>query len=419
MRERSNPLPDAAPDHGPAGRWLSIVGIGEDGVAGLSEAARRLLGDAELVVGGRRHLALAAALVRGETLAWPSPLDGAFPAILARRGRPVCVLASGDPFCYGIGKQLAALVGPDAFVCLPQPSAFSLAAARLGWPLADVACLTLHGRPLQRIVPHLQPGARLLALSWDGTTPEKLARHLTAHGFGGSRFTVLECLGGPRERIRAATAGTFDLDAVEALNTIAIEVVAAPGALVLPFAAGLDDAFFEHDGQITKRELRAVALSALAPRLGETLWDVGAGSGAVGIEWLLRHPSLRAVAVEARAGRAARIARNAAHLGVPDLAVVEGRAPGALDGLPRPDAVFVGGGATRPGVFEACWQALPSGGRLVVHAVTLETEALLAAWFRSHGGELTRLELQRAEPLGSFFAWRPALPVTQWRVVKP
>lgn len=415
----SNPVPETAPDHEPRPRWLSIIGIGEDGVGGLSEAARRLVGEAGLVVGGRRHLQLAAPLITGDTLAWPSPLEDAFPLILARRGTPVCVLASGDPFCYGIGRQLAALVALDEFICLPLPSAFSKAAARLGWSLPDVACITLHGRPLQRIGPHLHPGARILALSWDGTTPEKLARHLAATGFGASRLTVLERMGGPHERIRATTAAAFSLEGVDALNTVALEVLAEPHALVLPFAAGLDDDLFEHDGQITKREIRAVALSALAPRLGEMLWDVGAGSGSVGIEWMLRHPSLRAVAVEARSERAARVARNATALGVPDLAVIEGEAPAALAGLPQPQAVFVGGGATRPGVLERCWEALPAGGRLVVHAVTLETEALLAEWFRRQGGDLTRLHVQRAEPVGAFHGWKAAMPVTQWRAVKP
>ncbi|CAH1656028.1 Precorrin-6Y C(5,15)-methyltransferase (decarboxylating) [Hyphomicrobiales bacterium] len=398
--------------------WLAIVGLGEDGIDGLNEAARRLIAGAGLVVGGQRHLALAGSLVKGETLAWPSPIHDAFPAILARRGTPVCVLASGDPFCYGIGSVLAQHVPAAEFVVVAQPSAFSLAAARLGWALQDVTTMSLHGRPLARIRPLLQPGVRILALAWDGTTPGKLAAMLAELGFGASRMTTLECLGGPRERVRTSTAADFDGGDCDALVTIALEVVAAPGARVLPLASGLDDDLFAHDGQITKREIRALALSALAPRQGERLWDVGAGSGSVGIEWMLRHPSLKAIAIEGKAERVARIRANAESLGVPDLAVIEGMAPEALAGLPPPAAIFIGGGASRKGVIEACWEALPEGGRLVVHAVTLETEAALTAARARYGGDLLRCSLERAEPIGRFHGWRAAMPVVQWRVVK-
>ncbi|WP_249729566.1 precorrin-6y C5,15-methyltransferase (decarboxylating) subunit CbiE [Chelatococcus sp. YT9] len=408
----------ASPIVSPPAPWLAIVGLGEDGIDGLNAAARRLIERAGLVVGGQRHLALAGALVKGETLVWPSPIHDAFPAIFARRSTPVCVLASGDPFCYGIGSVLAQHVPAAEWEVVAQPSAFSLAAARLGWALQDVATISLHGRPLARIRSLLQPGARILALAWDGTTPGKLAAMLAEHGFGASRITTLECLGGPRERVRASTAGDYDGGDCDPLVTIALEVVALPGARVLPLASGLDDDLFAHDGQITKREIRALALSALAPRQGELLWDVGAGSGSVGIEWMLRHPSLKAVAIEARAKRAARIRANAESLGVPDLHVVEGPAPEALTGLPPPAAIFIGGGASRPGVIEACWDALAEGGRLVVHAVTLETEAVITAARTRHGGDLTRCSLERAEPIGRFHSWRAAMPVVQWRAVK-
>ncbi|CAH1663503.1 precorrin-6y C5,15-methyltransferase (decarboxylating) subunit CbiE [Chelatococcus asaccharovorans] len=398
--------------------WLAIVGVGEDGLDGLNAAARRFVEGADLVVGGQRHLALAAPLVKGEALVWPSPIHEAFPAILARRGTPVCVLASGDPFCFGIGSVLAQHVPPAEFTVMAQPSAFSLAAARLGWALQDVATISLHGRPLARIRPLLQPGARILALAWDGTTPAKLAALLREGGFGASRITMLECLGGPRERIRTATAADFAISDSSPLVTIALEVVAGREARVIPLAPGLDDGFFAHDGQITKREIRALALSALAPRQGELLWDVGAGSGSVGIEWMLRHPSLKAIAIEAKEERAARIRANAEALGVPDLAVVRGEAPAALAGLTPPSAIFIGGGASRPGVIEACWQALPEGGRLVVHAVTLETETLLTGAQARYGGDLLRCALERAEPIGRFRGWRAAMPVMQWRVEK-
>jgi precorrin-6Y C5,15-methyltransferase (decarboxylating) len=402
-----------------ARRWLSIVGLGEDGVEGLSSVARRLINSAELVVGGARHLELAADLIRGRPLAWPSPMSDAFGEIKRHRGRSVAVLASGDPFHFGVGKQLAAFVPAEEFICLPQPSAFSLAAARMGWPLQDVSLVTLHGRPLQGIIRHLQPGARILALSWDGTTPAKLAQLLNAQRMGKSLITVLEALGGPRERMRRATAANFDLKEIAALNTIAIEVIPEPGAAIITLAPGLDDALFEHDGQLTKREIRAVTLSSLEPRHGERLWDIGLGAGSVAIEWLLRHPSLSAIGVEARSDRADRAARNAAALGVPELEIVQGHAPEALAGLARPDAVFVGGGMTDEGVFEAAWAALKPGGRLVANAVSIETESRLAEYFRRFGGDLVRLQVARADRVGTMFGWRPAMPVTQWRARKP
>lgn len=399
-------------------RWLSIVGIGEDGSAGLSDAAKRLIADASLVVGGARHLTLAAELIRGETLTWPSPMMIALDEIVRRRGQPVAVLATGDPFHYGVGKQLAERVAADEMICLPQPSAFSLAAARLGWALQDCALVTVHGRALEAIVRYLQPGARILALSWDGSTPMKLATLLRTRGMGLSRFTVLEAMGGPRERLRAATAEALDVRDVAPLNTVAIEVRADLGAPVLSLAPGLDDGLFESDGQLTKREIRAVTLSALAPRQGEILWDIGLGAGSVAIEWLLCHPSLTAVGIEEREDRAARAARNAASLGVPDLRIVVGTAPNALSQLPSPDAIFIGGGLSEPGVFEAAWSALKPGGRLVANAVSLESEARLAALFQTHGGELVRLEVQRAVAVGNMYGWRPAMPITQWRVRK-
>lgn len=402
-----------------AGRWLSIIGLGEDGIEGVSPQARRLVESAELVAGGARHLALAGALVRGERLVWPSLLHDAFPAILARRGRPVVVLATGDPFHFGIGKQLVALVPVDEILCVPQPSAFSLAAARLGWALQDIATISLHGRALAGIVRHLQPGARILALSWDGTTPAKLARLLTERGFGASHLTILEAMGGPHEHVSRSKASDYDLGDVNALNTIAIEVVADAGARIRSFTPGLDDDAFEHDGQLTKREIRAVTLSALAPRRGELLWDIGLGAGSIAIEWLLCDPSLRAIGIEERADRAARAARNALALGATDLDIRTGRAPEALQELPAPDAIFIGGGLSDPGVLEAAWSALKPGGRLVANAVTLESEARLAALYAERGGELIRLSLARADRVGGMHGWRPAMPVTQWRAVKP
>jgi precorrin-6Y C5,15-methyltransferase (decarboxylating) len=393
--------------------WLTLIGLGEDGV--LSPAASERLRQATLVVGGARHLALVGQ-TRAERLEWPSPLQEAFPAILGRRGAPVCVLASGDPFFFGIGSLLAERVGADEFESFPQPSAFSLAASRLGWALQDCALVSLHGRALERVIPLLQPRARVLALSWDGETPQRLASLLCARGLGDSRLTVLEAMGGARERRRSASAWEFDARNVDPLNTIALEVAAIVGERVAPRAPGLPDDWFENDGQLTKREMRALTISALAPRPREMLWDVGAGSGSIGVEWLLADPSLQAVAIEREPERAARIRRNAAALGVPHLRLVEGAAPAALEGLPAPDAIFLGGGIT--GAVAPCWAALKTGGRLVVNAVTVESQAALSELSRRYGGELLQAQFARAEPVGRFRGFRPAMPVLQWRAVK-
>jgi precorrin-6Y C5,15-methyltransferase (decarboxylating) len=399
-------------------RWLAIVGIGEDGLDGLSPAARRLISQAELVVGGERHLAFAND-IGGERLVWPSPLTDAIPGIMAWRGRRVCVLASGDPFFYGVGATLMRHFDPAEMVCIPAPSAFSLAASRLGWGLQDCALVSLHGRSFERIVPLLQPGARILALSWDETTPAHLASFLTERGMGRSRLVVCERMGGPHERVLDAQAAGFAGGPLDPLNTVALEIVADRRALVLPLASGLPDDLFEHDGQITKREIRAVTLSALAPRQGELLWDIGAGSGSVGIEWMLRHPANRAIAIDPRADRAARAARNAASLGVPDLQIVNAAAPAALEGLPPPDAIFVGGGGTDPAVLDAAWAGLRPGGWLVVNAVTLETQAELMRRHVDLGGELVSMQIARADRVGPHHGWRAAMPIVQWSIVKP
>lgn len=394
------------------GRWLSIVGIGEDGIAGLGSAARALVSEAELVFGGARHLALAADLIRGEARAWPSPFD--IEGVLAARGRRVCVLASGDPFVHGVGNTLARRVAVEEMRVMPGLSAFSLAAARLCWPLDGVQTLSLLGEALESLRPRLS--GRLLVLMADGGQPAQVAAYLAAQGFGASRLTVLEALGGPRERIRMATADRFDIADIHRLNLMAIEV---EGDRPLPLTPGLGDDLFEHDGQITKREVRALTLSALAPRRGDRLWDIGAGSGSVAIEWLLADPTLSAIAIEARPDRAARIRANARALGVPRLQVVEGKAPMALDRLPPPDAVFIGGGGRDTAVLDGAVTALRRGGRLVINAVTLETEAILLACHAATGGNLVRLSVAQALPVGGVTGWRPAMPITQWTWVKP
>ncbi|MBP1847093.1 precorrin-6Y C5,15-methyltransferase (decarboxylating) [Rhizobium petrolearium] len=400
-------------------RWLSIVGIGEDGVKGLGESARSAISSASVVFGGKRHLELAAPLITGDARTWPTPFDPTMRDVMVLRGQNVCVLASGDPFFFGVGATLSRQVPAEEFITYPAPSSFSLAASRLGWPLQEIETVSLHGRPLDLIRPFLHPGRRIIALTSDEKAPVELASLLTETGFGPSHLTVLEALGGEDERIRSAVANEFALLAINVLNVVAVEVKAEAGARILPRASGLDDALFEHDGQITKREIRALTLSALAPRRGELLWDIGAGSGSIGIEWMLADPSLKAVAIEADPERAARIKRNASAFGVPGLKIVEGEAPAALAGLPMPDVIFIGGGGSEMGVFDAAIDALKPGGRLAANSVTLEMEAVLLAAHARLGGELIRIEMSRAAPIGSMTGWRPAMPVTQWRWTKP
>lgn len=399
--------------------WLSIVGLGEDGLPGLSTAAQTAITEAEVVFGGARHLELAHAAVKGEARQWLSPFSDSVDAIVALKGRKVCVLASGDPFHFGVGATLSRHIDASQMQVFPHPSAFSLAAARLGWPLQEVQALSLHGRSLDLIRPHLHPGARILALTSDEHGPAALAQLLTDSGFGISIVTVLEALGGPNETVRSHVAMSFGLTDIDPLNICAISVVALPGARILPLTPGRADGLFEHDGQITKHDIRALTLSALAPRRGETLWDIGAGSGSVAIEWMLADPSLSAIAIEANTERAARITRNATACGVPNLRLVTGSAPEALVGLEPPHAIFIGGGGSDPGVLDAAIDALRPGGRLVANAVTIELETLLLAQHATRGGSLTRVAVSRADALGSMTGWRPAMPITQWVWNKP
>jgi precorrin-6Y C5,15-methyltransferase (decarboxylating) len=399
-------------------RWLSVVGIGEDGLAGLAPIGRTLIGTAAVLVGGRRHLDMVP-LDGAERLLWERPLDRTIEAIAELRGRNVTVLASGDPLWYGVGVTLAGRFPPDEMTIVPQPSAFSLAAARLGWPLAGCATITLHGRPLDTLRLHLAPQRRILALSEDGNTPRAVAELLTCCGWGPSRLAVLADLGGAREAVVEAEAQFWGDRQVASLNTIAIACRGAPGTRALPLIAGLPDDAFEHDGQLTKREVRAATLAALAPLPGQILWDVGAGCGSIAIEWLRAGDGRSAVAIERNAARAALIARNAARLGVPGLQIVTGSAPEALASLTVPDAIFAGGGLSNPGLLPLLWTSLRPGGRLVANVVTTEGEAKLIDWHMRHGGALTRIAISRAEPVGSSHLWRSLAPVTQLSISKP
>ena len=399
-------------------KWLAIIGIGEDGLAGLSGAARALLDGAETLVGGARHLAMVPDDGR-ERMVWSRPLDDFVDQVERRRGRPVCVLATGDPMCFGIGVTLARRIPLAEMTIIPGVSAYSLACARLGWPLAEIDTLTLHGRPVALINCYLQPGARLLILSHDGGTPGEVARSLDRQGFGPSRLIVLEHMGGAAERMIATTAAEWRDNSVADLNTLAVEVIAVPGAAIRPRVPGLPDDAFAHDGQITKREVRCATIALLAPAPGQLLWDVGAGCGSIAIEWARGARGARAIAVERNPERVRLIADNAVSLGVPEIEVIAAAAPASLAGLAPPDAVFIGGGATDDGVFEACWEALSPGGRLAANAVTVEGEQALFGWRGRVGGDLTRIAVSHAEPLGGLTGWRPQMSVTQFRAVKP
>ncbi|MBH5333585.1 precorrin-6y C5,15-methyltransferase (decarboxylating) subunit CbiE [Streptomyces pactum] len=404
----------------PARPAVTVVGIGADGWSGLGAAGREALCDAEVVLGGPRQLALLPDGCTAERVPWPSPLRPAVPGLLAAHaGRRIAVLASGDPMFFGIGRTLAELLGPEELRVLPHPSSTSYACARLGWALEETEVVSLVGRPRAALTAALYPGRRLLVLSAGAHTPAEVAALLRDRGYGGSRMQVLEQLGGAAERRLDGTAADWPHPPGDPLNLVAVECAADPGTPPLSTVPGLPDDAYEHDGQLTKRHVRAATLAALAPRPGDLLWDVGGGSGSIAVEWLRAHRSCRAVSVERDPVRAERIARNAETLGVPRLRVVTGAAPGALAGLPAPDAVFIGGGLTAPGLLDACWAALPAGGRLVANTVTLESEALLAERYRRHGGELVRLAVARATAVGGFTGWRQAMPVTQWAVVKP
>jgi precorrin-6Y C5,15-methyltransferase (decarboxylating) len=407
------------PASAPTGSPVVVVGIGADGWQGLPAASRTVVEGAHVLLGSPRQLALVPAAVAAERVSWPSPLSDALPGFVEQfAGRTTVVLASGDPMLSGIGTTLTRLLGHDRVRVLPAPSSLSLACARLGWAVEDTAVVTLVGRPVELLHPHVQPGRRLLVLGSDAGTPAEVATLLSGRGFGSSTLTVLGDLGGSGESVVSGMAATWSRP-TPALAVTAVECSADPGTVPLPTTPGLPDGVYESDGQLTRSDVRAVTLARLAPVPGGLLWDVGAGAGSIGIEWMRVHPSSRAVAIESSPERAARITRNAHRLGVPYLEVVTGRAPEALAGLSRPDAVFIGGGVTVAGLPEACWDALSSGGRLVANAVTVESEAVLAGWFGRVGGDLVRIGVQHAEPVGRFTGWKPAMPVTIWSVTKP
>jgi precorrin-6B C5,15-methyltransferase / cobalt-precorrin-6B C5,C15-methyltransferase len=409
----------------PAERWLSIVGIGEDGWDGLNGEARLAVESAELLYGGARHLALVPATASlASRIAWPSPMASALQQIQVEyRGRKrVAVLASGDPMLYGVGVPLTRNLATEEFRVIPQASAFSLACARLGWPVAETDLISLVNRPVEQLHRYLYPDQRLIVFSEDGGTPSIVTQLLTQAGYGPSKITVFESLGGPAERNTSGLASDWPNERCSNLNLIAIhcrsdttpDMTHDPLSLV----PGLPDEVFETDGQLTKREVRAVTLARLAPRPNQLLWDVGAGTGTIGIEWMRAHPSCSCIAFEEREDRAAHIRLNAARLGAPGLKVIQGNAPAAFTGQPQPDAIFIGGSVANDDLFEACWTKLAPGGRLVANAVTVDSETRLASRHTCHGGDLTRMMISRAEPVGASYGWRPMMPITQWTVTK-
>jgi precorrin-6B C5,15-methyltransferase / cobalt-precorrin-6B C5,C15-methyltransferase len=398
---------------------ISIVGIGDDGITGLSAVARTHVERADILVGGARHLATIPTVHQQERWQWSSPIDLTIDRIVSEGDRSICILASGDPMCYGIGTTLLKYISNDRTIVIPAVSAFSLACARLGWSWPEVETVSLCGRDPNLLAALLYPHAKILALSADRTTAAIVAELLTLRGYGESTITVLEHLGGERERQLSGIAKTWQHEDLADLNTIAIACeMPDRSAAIIGRSPGLPDCSYHHDGQLTKREVRAITLSSLSPRPGELLWDVGSGCGSIAIEWMRSDPRCRAIAIERHPARLDYIATNAAVLGVPNLQIIDGQAPAILAGLSAPDAIFIGGGLTVPGLFDACWSALKPRGRLVVNAVTVETELKLFEYQQQWGGNLTRIAIQRAEPLGKFLGWKGLSSVTHWMAIK-
>ena len=395
--------------------WLHIVGIGEDGMAGLNPATRAIVESAEVVIGGDRHHRLSEA-VTAERIAWPSPFDALIETLKGLKGRRVVVLASGDPLWFSVGARIGRALPAQDIVFHPQLSAFQLAAARMGWSIADAETLTVHGRPVEQMIAFIQPNQKLLILTTGEQTPGQIAGFLTARGFGKSPMTVLAAMGGANELRFDGIAASWD-HAVPAFNTLAVDCTAAPDAALLPRVPGLADDLFQHDGTMTKQEVRAATLAKLMPMRGALLWDIGTGCGSVAVEWMRAARYARAIGIEPRADRRAMASANALALGAPKLELIDGSVPAALRGLAPPDAIFIGGGLSVE-TFDAAWAALKPLGRLVANAVTLESEAVLTGLHEVHGGQLVKLSVHRAEPVGVYRGWRPLMPVTQWSLIK-
>ncbi len=395
--------------------WLHIVGIGEDGLEGLLPATRAVVEAADVIIGGDRHHDLSDTIT-AERISWPSPFDALIDMLKGMKGRRVVVLATGDPLWFSVGARIGRAIDPAVITYHPQVSAFQLASARMGWSLPDVETLTVHGRPVEQMIAFIQPDARLLILTTGEETPLQIARFLSERGFGQSRLTVLASMGGADEQRFDGIAASWN-HKVPAFNTMAVECIAAPDAALLPRVPGLADDLFEHDGTMTKQEVRAATLAKLMPMRGALLWDIGTGCGSVAVEWMRGARYARAIGIEPRADRRALAAANALALGAPKLELIDGHVPEALEGLAAPDAVFIGGGLSEE-TFNAAWRALRPLGRLVCNAVTLESQALLLELYKRHGGQLVQLQVNRAGALGNLTGWQPLRPVTQWSLIK-
>lgn len=399
---------------------IIVIGIGEDGVDGLSQASRSALASASIVYGGPRHLAMLSDAAPQERIAWSKDLGADLERMAALyEQKSVAVMASGDPMLHGIGVRIVERFGIDNVHIIPSSSAFSLAAARMGWPLGDpmVKCISVHALPFESVLRMVQPNVRLLILSRDKETPERLAKQLVEVGYGGSRICVMERMGGEHERKTVNLAMHGFAEPFDNLNTIAVTCVPDAGLKPLSRAPGLPDDAFEHDNTITKQEVRAITMAALAPKPGEVLWDVGAGNGTVAIEWLRAEPSAFALAFEEKPERSARIIANAKRLGTPELQVIEGHFPPPVDGFePSPDAIFVGGGiAADNDLIRYCMRALSVSGRLVANAVTLQAQTTLTAAHAEWGGELVSIAIARSAEVGPHQAMKPSIEVLQWR----
>lgn len=394
--------------------WLTIVGIGEDGLDGLSLASRKALQGAKVVIGAERHLQVMGEL-EADCQTWPIPFSDGIEKLLALRGRKVVMLASGDPFWYGAGSVITQHLEAHEWCALPAPSVFSQAAARLGWALQSTVCMGLHAAPLTRLRPHFAAGTRAIVLGRDGAAVASLAKYLVAEEFAATTMHVMEALGGPRERVRKVTADAFDF--ADIIHPVTVGLEFAGAGVPLPNVNGRPDGLFDHDGQITKRPVRALTLSMLAPTPGEHLWDIGAGSGSISIEWLLSHPTCSAVAIESDPVRATRASANAERLGADRLRIVQGTAPAALIDLECPDAVFIGGGLS-DALLDELWKKLDPGCRIVANAVTLETEAIVTSWHARAGGMLQRIQLAEARSIGTKRGWQSSYPIVQWSVTR-
>lgn len=395
--------------------WLHIVGIGEDGMDGLTPATRAVVEAAEIIIGGERHHALSSG-VSATRVAWPSPFDALIDQLKTYENQRVVVLATGDPLWFSVGARIGRAIDPAQITYHPQLSAFQLTAARMGWSLADVETLTVHGRPVEQMIAFIQPDQKLIVLTTGAETPSQIAKFLTDRGFGQSRMSVFAAMGGEKEQRFEGLAEDWNHE-VPAFNTLAVDCVAAPDAALLPRVPGLDDSLFQSDGTMTKQEVRAATLAKLMPMRGALLWDIGSGCGSVAIEWMRAARYARAIGIEPRPDRRAMAAENALALGTPKLELIDGEAPAALAGLDAPDAIFIGGGLSAE-TFEIAWKNLRPLGRLVANAVTLESEANLIALHAKHGGQLAKIHVHRADPVGRLTGWRPFMPVTQWSLIK-